>query len=102
MRGELLKLAIRVAQRTVQQDMRPAHEPQPTAQKPASQSWSTFLHKHASPSGACALLPVYDVFLRPLFIFFIMELNTRRVVYVRATRTPRDEGMARQLREATP
>ena len=45
---------------------------------------------------------MYDLFFRPLFIFFIIELQTRRVVHFRVTRTPADEWTAQQLREATP
>ncbi len=101
-RGELLKLDIRVAKRTIQKYMRKAREPQPTAGKPSGQRWSTFLHNHASHIWACDFLQVYDLFFRPLFIFFIIELHTRRIVHFRVTRTPTDEWTAQQLREATP
>jgi hypothetical protein len=35
-------------------------------------------------------------------IFVIMELHTRRIVHAAVTRTPTDEWVAQQLREATP
>jgi len=102
-RGELLKLDIRVAKRTIQKYMRQACElDEPAKREPAAQTWSTFPHNHASQIGACDFLQVYDLFFRPLFIFFIIELNTRRVVHFRVTRTPSDEWTAQQLREATP
>ncbi len=47
-------------------------------------------------------MPVYDLFFRPLFLFFIIELGTRRVVHFRVTRHPTDAWTAQQLREATP
>jgi transposase InsO family protein len=37
-----------------------------------------------------------------LFIFFIIELGSRRVVHCGVTRSPTDEWTAQQLREATP
>jgi putative transposase len=45
---------------------------------------------------------VTDLFFRPLFAFFIIELKTRRVIHVGATRSPTDAWTAQQLQEATP
>lgn len=100
-RGELLKLDIRVCKRTVQKYMRQVRKQGPSARKP-NQNWCTFLHNHASQVWACDFLPVYDLFFRPLFIFFIIELGSRRVVHFRVTCSPTDEWVAQQLREATP
>ena len=43
-----------------------------------------------------------DLLFRPLCAFFIIELATRRVVHMGATRHPTDAWIAQQLREATP
>ena len=48
------------------------------------------------------VLPVTDALFRPLYAFFVVELATRRVVHVGATRHPTDAWVAQQLREATP
>jgi putative transposase len=45
---------------------------------------------------------VTDLFFRPLFAFFIVELKSRRVIHVGVTRSPTDAWVAQQLREATP
>ncbi len=50
----------------------------------------------------CDFLPVADLFLRPLFLFFIIELGSRRVVHFGVTRHPTEAWAAQQLREATP
>jgi transposase InsO family protein len=100
-RGELLKLDFRIAKRTIQTYMRGAREGGPTDGK-ITQTWATFLHNHASVIWACDFLQVYDLFFRPLFIFFIIERGSRRVVHFRVTRNPTDEWTAQQLREATP
>jgi putative transposase len=99
--GELLKLDIRVCKRTIQKYMRQARRPRPSERK-TSQNWSTFLHNHASQIWACDFLPVYDLLFRPLFIFFIIELSSRRVVHFGVTQSPTDSWVAQQLREATP
>ncbi len=55
-----------------------------------------------APIWACDFLPVPDVLCRPLYAFVVVELATRRVVHVGATRHPTDAWVAQQLREATP
>ncbi|TME12029.1 MAG: transposase family protein [Chloroflexi bacterium] len=96
-RGELLKLGIRVCKRTIQKYMRHVHLPRPRGQK-----WATFLHNHAADMWACDFLQVTDLFFRSLFAFFIIELQSRKVIHVGVTRSPTDAWTAQQLREATP
>jgi putative transposase len=96
-RGELLKLGIRVCKRTIQKYMRTVRTQQPRGQK-----WSTFLRTHAAQIWACDFLQVTDLFFRPLFAFFVVELKSRKVIQVGVTRSPTDAWVAQQLREATP
>jgi transposase InsO family protein len=96
-RGEVLKLGIRVCKRTIQKYMRTVRTPQPRGQK-----WATFVHNHAAQIWACDFLQVTDLFFRPLFAFFIIELKSRKVIHVGVTRSPTDPWVAQQLREATP
>ena len=95
-RGELLKLGIRVAKTTVQRHMRDARPP-----RPVGQTWATFLRNHADAIWACDFLPVTDLLFRPLYAFFVVALGSRRVVHVGVTRHPTDTWVAQQLREAT-
>jgi len=39
--------------------------------------------------------PVTDLFFRPLFAFFVVELKSRRVIHVGVTRSPSDPWVAR-------
>jgi putative transposase len=96
-RGELLKLGIRVCKRTIQKYMRQVCPPRPRGQK-----WATFLQNHAADIWACDFLQITDLFFRPLFAFFIIELQSRKVIHVGVTRCPTDAWTAQQLREATP
>jgi len=96
-RGELLKLGLRVCKRTIQKYMRTVRTHQPRGQK-----WATFLRTHAAQVWACDFLQVTDLFFRPLFAFFIIELKSRKVIHVGVTRSPTDSWVAQQLREATP
>jgi putative transposase len=63
---------------------------------------ATFLRKHAADLWACDFLPVLDLTFRTVFVFFIIELSSRRVVHFAVTRHPTEEWVAQQLREATP
>ena len=95
-RGELLKLGIRVCKRTIQKYMRTVR-----SQQPRGQAWATFLHNHAGQIWACDFLPVTDLFFRSLFAFFIIELKSRKVIHVGVTRSPTDAWTAQQRRFAT-
>ena len=96
-RGELLKLDIRVAKWTIQKYMHDARSP-----RRAGQSWAAFLRNHAHDVWACDFLPVTDLLFRPVYAFFVIALGSRRVVHVGVTRHPTDAWVAQQLREATP
>ncbi len=95
--GELAKLGIRASKRTVQKYLRRARPP-----RPSGQSWAAFLRNHASQTWACDFLQLTDLFFRPVFAFFVVELGSRRVVHVGVTRSPTGAWTAQQLREATP
>jgi putative transposase len=96
-RGELLKLDIRVCKRTIQKYMRHVR-----ILRPRGQTWTSFLRNHAKEVWACDFLQVTDLFFRSLFAYFIIELQSRRVIHVGVTRFPTDAWTAQQLREATP
>ena len=96
-RGELLKLGIRVAKSTIQQYLRgarPLHR--------SGQTWATFLRNHAKDIWACDFLPVTALLFRPVYAFFVLALGSRRVVHVGVTHHPTDAWVAQQLREAMP
>ena len=83
--GELGKLGLRVAKRTIQTYLRGAAAP-----RPRGQTWAAFLRNHARAIWAGDFLPVTDLRFRPLFAFSIIELTTRRVVHLGTTRHPTD------------
>lgn len=95
-RGELLKLGIQVAKRSIQRYLR--HFKPPRAR---NQNWTTFLHNHAKDIWACDFLPVLDLTFRTVFVFFLVELSSRRVIHFSVTRHPTQAWVAQQLREAT-
>jgi len=51
---------------------------------------------------ACDFLQVYDIGFRPLFVFFVIDVNTKQVIHVAVTREPSERWTAQQLRQLTP
>jgi len=75
-RGELLKLGIKVCKRTIQKCL-----PKVREAPSSSQTWATFVKNHVGDIWACDFTVVYDWLFRPWHIFVIMELKTRRIVH---------------------
>jgi hypothetical protein len=66
------------------------------------QTWATFLANHAGETWACDFVQTYDLLFRTIFVYFIVELGSRRIVHYGVTRSPSDIWVAQQAREATP
>ena len=96
-RGELLKLGIRVAKRTIQKYMRQARN----GTSPGGQRWTTFLKEHAHEIWACDFVQTYDALFRQIFAFVIVKHDTREVIYHAVTYHPTQDWTAQQLRNAT-
>jgi putative transposase len=96
-RGELLKLNIKVAKRTIQKYMQLVR-----SKPPSGQSWSTFLQTHGKDIWACDFVPVVTLFFKTLHAFVIVHHASRRVVHVGVTDLPTDAWITQQVRDATP
>jgi putative transposase len=94
-RGELSKLGIRVSKRTIQKYLARSRV------GGRGQTWSTFVKNHAHDIWCCDFVQTYDLLFRPLFLFFLVNQGSRRVVHVAATRSPTQDWTAQQLRNAT-
>ena len=96
-RGELLKLGIKVAKSTIQRYINQVRPP-----VPSKQTWATFLRNHAKDIWAVDFLQTHDLFFRAIFVFVVIELGSRRLLHFGVTRSPGDAWVAQQLRAATP
>jgi len=97
--GELLKLGYVVGERTVSRYLARIR-PEPT--KPRSQKWATFLKNHARDIVAADMLVVPTIRLQVLYVFIILGLERRRLVFANVTTNPTAEWLAQQVVNAFP
>ena len=75
-RGELLKLGVHDAKRTIQKYRRAVR-----SSATPGPSWSTFLKTYGQDIWACDFVPVVSLFFQTMYAFVIIHLGSRRVVH---------------------
>ncbi len=93
--GELLKLGIDISQATVSKYM-------VRQQKPPSQTWRTFLEKHANCIAGIDFFTVPTATFRILYVFIVLSHDRRHIVHFNVTALPTARWTAQQLVEAFP
>src|SRR5467141_2562604 len=93
--GELLKLGIDVAERTISRLIR--RRPPPPAQ-----TWRTFLTNHVRDLVSIDFFTVPTTGLRVLFVFVVLAHDRRRVLHFNVTEHPTAAWTAQQIVDAFP
>jgi hypothetical protein len=93
--GELLKLGFEVAQSIVAKYM-------VKRCGPPSQTWRTFVRNHALDIAAMDLFVVPTISFDLLYVFVIVRLARRDLVWINVTTHPTADWIARQITEAFP
>jgi putative transposase len=93
--GELQKLGIDVAERTVSRLM-------PRRRSPPSQTWRTFLTNHVRDLVSIDFFTVPTARLRVLFVLIVLAHHRRRVVHFNVTEHPTAHWTAQQIIDAFP
>ena len=92
--GELLKLGITVAQRTVGKYM--LRQPS----RSSTQNWSTFLRNHLGQMVSVDFLTVPTLRFQVLYVFIVLSHQRRKILHFNVVETPSARWTAQQLREA--
>ena len=95
-KSEKLTLDIVIHKRTIQKYIKQVRK------KPGGQNWATFLKNHSHHIWACDFTVVHTLFFKPIYIFVVIEHETRKIVHAAVTKSPTDAWTAQQIREATP
>jgi transposase InsO family protein len=93
--GELQKLGIDVAERTVSRLL-------PKRRSPSSQTWRTFLANHVRDLVSIDFFTVPTARLRVLFVFVVLAHDRRRVLHFNVTEHPTAAWTAQQIVDALP
>jgi putative transposase len=94
--GELLKLGIEVAERTVFRLIRKRRR------TPPSQTWRTFLTNHTRDLVSVDFFTVPTARLRVLFVLVVLAHHRRRVLHLNVTEHPTAAWTAQQIVDAFP
>ncbi len=92
--GELLKLGLDVAQRSVAKYMIPR------SRRPTSPNWKTFLRNHLDSMVSVDFLTVPTLTFQVLYVFVVLSHHRRRVLHFNIVDSPSAPWTAQQLREA--
>jgi putative transposase len=93
--GELQKLGIAVAERTVSRLLS-------TRRTPPSQTWRTFLANHVRDLVSIDFFTVPTVGFRVLFVLVVLAHHRRRVIHFNVTEHPTSQWTAQQIVDAFP
>ena len=91
----LLKIGIQISPRTIRRYMptKPQRPVDPT------QRWRTFVHNHAKALLASDFFVVVSARFQLIYVFVIMEIETRRILQFNVTRHPTSEWTLQQFRQ---
>lgn len=95
--GELLKLGLRVSERTVSRYL-----PRDRPDRGASGAWVTFLRNHREVLTAMDFFTVPTATFRILYVWFVIHHDRRRILHLNVTEHPTAAWVIQQLRESFP
>jgi putative transposase len=93
--GELLKLGIKISERTVARLM-------PKKRNPPSQTWRTFLDNHVKDLVSIDFFVVPTATFRVLFVLLVLAHDRRRVIHFNVTDHPTGRWTGEQIIQAFP
>ena len=98
-----MKLGIKVSPRTVAKYLPTDGKGNtPGKLRDKSQRWKTFIHNHLKDTIACDFFTVFTCNFKILYVFVVMELESRKIIRQNVTTHPTEQWVIQQFREAIP
>lgn len=98
--GELRKLGYQVSEQTIANILK-RHGIPPLPERKTSLSWQHLMTHYKDQLLACDFFTVETLFLQTLYIFFFIEIGTRRVHFAGCTAHPTQDWVTQQARQLT-
>ena len=95
-KGELLKLGIKVSATAIRMLLREHRIP--PAPRRGGPTWRQFIRAHASAIITTDLFTIDTVFLQTLYVIVFIELGTRRLLWANCTANPDSQWVTQQAR----
>jgi transposase InsO family protein len=97
--GELVKLGQYVGRTTVRDVLKRQQVPPAPQRRQTGSTWRTFLAHHSQQILACDFFTVETAFLQTIYVFFFIELGTRKVHLAGCTAHPTAAWVVQQARQ---
>lgn len=97
-RGELLKIAIKLSKPTILKIIRPLRK---ELNQLRSQNWSTFLKNHAPHIWAADFFTATTIGFKQFYVFVIMAIHSRKILHFAITDHPTSDWTYRQVLQTT-
>jgi putative transposase len=101
LQGELLKLGHELGRSTVRDILKRQHVLAAPKRNKHGSSWRTFLSHYGQQMLACDFFTVETAWLKTLYVFFFIELASRRVHFAGCTAHPTAAWVTQQARQLT-
>ena len=96
--GELKKLGYRISHETVRKILR-QHSILAASSRKTSSTWRTFVNHYRATLLACDFFTVETIRLQTLYVFFFIEIGSRRVYIAGVTAHPTQAWVSQQARQ---
>ena len=96
--GELIKVGIILSESTIRNFLH-RHGTMPASVRAGAIGWRQLINHYKSQILACDFLTVETLFLKTLYVFFFIEIGTRRVYLAGVTDHPDGPWVAQQARQ---
>jgi hypothetical protein len=101
LQGELLKLGHNLARSTIRDILKRQQVPPAPERSKRGNTWGGFLSHYRQQFLACDFFTVETAWLKTLYVFFFIELGSRRVHFAGCTAHPTAEWVTQQARQLT-